>query len=430
MTSAVSYWKILTNRETGPLLLAANFGRLSGGLVPFGLVAFYTDRNEPVFAGIASVTFMVISSLTAPYKGRLVTRYSPRTAILPMSLIFALLVTAGVSLDVTGFGFAPAITGISAGSAFAPPTPAVVRSVWTNISDTQQMNRALHALDSTTEELTFAISPLITAFLWSTIGPFWSIPIGLFAGLIGNATIVWLASRPPASSRVLMTQPRTSQGCDNIENTNGTHKRALSLYLRPSATGLLLPMLGLGVVMGGLSLVLPSWAGENLGNQSASGLLLAIISFAGFAAGLVFGRLPERWVSARLQYQMSAALISVGALFFSLSDDIVGAICAAILIGVGMTPMFIASYAMVGDYFSGHEHTEINAALGSTFNIGDGLASLLCGFALVALATGQVLLLLGVCALALSFTAVFLPRVDRKREARGEAPVDEHNAAA
>lgn len=428
MTNSVSYLRIIADRETGPLLLAANFSRLSSGLVPFGLVAFYTDRGETSLAGIAAVTFMVALSLTAPYKGRFVTRFSPVTSIIPMSLLFSVVLVVGVSLDAAGAGFVPAIIGIAAGAACSPPTPAVVRSIWTNIAETQPMNRALHALDSTTEELTFAISPLITAVLWSTIGPFWSIPIGLTAGLLGNTAIVYLASRRSSTSRTFMTRRVNTTSREKALHAKQNSKKPFSLYLQPSATGLLLPMIGLGGVMGGLTLVLPSWAGENLGAQSASGVILGIISFVGFASGLIFGKLPDKWMSARSQYQVSAGLIAVGALVFAISSNLFGAILAAVLIGIGMTPMSIAAFTMVGDYFSGNAHTEINASLGASFNIGDGLASLLCGFALVTFGTGQVLLILGLCTLTLSAMSIILPRSSpNMEEQKDEVSVDEKN---
>ena len=61
MTSSHSYRRLIIDREIGPLLFAANFGRLSGGIVPFGLVAFYSDRQEYIHAGVASAVLMVVS---------------------------------------------------------------------------------------------------------------------------------------------------------------------------------------------------------------------------------------------------------------------------------------------------------------------------------------------------------------------------------
>lgn len=254
MTSSHSYRRLIIDREIGPLLFAANFGRLSGGIVPFGLVAFYSDRQEYIHAGVASAVLMVVSSLTAPYKGRLITRYSPRATIVPMSLVFALLLGTGVTLNASGASFVVAMAGIVSGAAVAPPTPAVVRAIWTNVAETPATNRALHALDSTTEELTFAISPLITSVLWATGGVFWSIPVGLCAGVLGNIAIVVLASRREASSHALMTRPLPGPPASNelFESVSVTSKR--SIYFQPAAVGLLLPMVGLGIAMGGAEL--------------------------------------------------------------------------------------------------------------------------------------------------------------------------------
>lgn len=328
-----------------------------------------------------------------------------------MSLVFALLLGTGVTLNASGASFVVAMAGIVSGAAVAPPTLAVVRAIWTNVAETPATNRALHALDSTTEELTFAISPLITSVLWATGGVFWSIPVGLCAGVLGNIAIVVLASRREASSHALMTRPLSGPPASNelFESVSVTSKR--SIYFQPAAVGLLLPMVGLGIAMGGLSLILPAWSGQNLGAEAISGVLLSVVSFAGFLAGIAFGKLPGGRVAARLQYQGAVALVAVGVLLFMVSEGIVLAVLGASCVGVGMTPMFIASYMMVGDYFADTSHTEINAALGSSFNIGSGIATTVCGFALVVLGTNNVLLALTICTIALAATSVLLPRV-------------------
>ncbi len=67
----ISYRSLLSSKDTARILLAINISRLSGGIVPFGLVAFYASRDDFSAAGIASAIFMVVGAFTAPYKVQL-----------------------------------------------------------------------------------------------------------------------------------------------------------------------------------------------------------------------------------------------------------------------------------------------------------------------------------------------------------------------
>lgn len=414
MSDRSSYRSLMTDRITGPLLAATNFGRLSGGLVPFGLVAFYSDRNEYLHAGVMSSAFMIISSLTAPYKGRLITRYSPLSTLLPLSLAFALITVTGIALDINGGAFPFAFIGVCVGAALVPPTPALVRAMWTAIATSTAMKRALHSLDSTTEELTFAISPLIIAALWSSVGPFWSIPLGLIAGVIGNVAILWWGMRPYARCYRLVTEPLPVS--DKSDDASIRRRRVLSVYRQRKAAGLLIPMLALGLAIGSLSLILPPWCERNLGAASISGVLLSIISFTGFLTGLCFGKFPENVLQVRTQYRLSVAFIVGAVALLTMGSGIVTAVVACILLGVGMTPMFIASFLLVSSYFATDTHTEMNAALGSSFNLGSGTASLIAGLALSQLGPSTVLIYVSLILVILGGTVLLLPHVPDEKE--------------
>ncbi|WP_353061696.1 hypothetical protein [Arcanobacterium hippocoleae] len=93
------YKEILSDREASPLLLAINFSRLAAGLVPFGLIALYASKHEYMFAGIASSLLMAAGALTAPYKGRLIMRFSPLRTIVPMSVGYCSFMALGAFLS-------------------------------------------------------------------------------------------------------------------------------------------------------------------------------------------------------------------------------------------------------------------------------------------------------------------------------------------
>lgn len=376
------YKDILSNKDAAPLLLAINFSRIAAGLVPFGLIALYSSKHEYAYAGIASSLLMATGALSAPYKGKLVMRFSPAKTIIPLSTGYCLLVATGAFLSYIDRPFYIAIIFLFLGNLIAPPTPALVRTLWTRIASDDDYNRALHALDSVTEELVFAITPLITAFLWSAVGAFWAIPVGLLCGFTGTSAIIFFAGRKNATTREMIYRQNTS---DTSSCKDTATSRSKSIYLNRITWGILGPMLGLGAAMGALSILLTNWSEVSLGEQSASGIILSIISFSGFFAGLLFGKLKTRALSTGTQYTIASLAIGIGMLFISLGMGVTFVVVGAIILGSAMTVMFIASFILIGEHYQTLEQTEMNAAIGSSFDIASGISNLSAGFLLSSL---------------------------------------------
>lgn len=409
-----NYRKLCFGRETGPLLFAINFGRLASGLVPFGLIAFYASINEYMFAGVATSVLMAVGALSAPYKGRIVARYSPRSTVVPLSIASCTFTALGVVTSFIGGSFVVALTFMITGTLLSPPTPALMRSIWTRIALDQDTNRALHALDSTTEELIFAVTPLVTAAFWATIGPFWAIPLGLVCGLLANIIIIVFAGRPTSLTYDLICKP-------TVETDDGRpraiHRSAISAYFSAGSLGLLGPVFGLGVSMGGLSILLPKWAEVHVGASSVSGVLLSIVSLSGFFAGLLVGKISVRSMSPKSQYRVAALLVAAGTIQFWLADSLQVAVVAAVLLGVGMTSIFISSFVLVGELYPDDEHIEMNAAVGSAFDLGSGAAGLGAGALVTAISVGGAMAYLCPAVIALSLTS-FLIGKRSKQSAR------------
>lgn len=146
------------------LLAAAALARLAGGMVPFGAVALFSQRHDFGAAGAALAASLIATSLTAPQRGRLVDRFSPRTVLPLMALGFA----AAVCLAALAAGghapIALPVTLLALASALAPPTTAVLRTIWSVIATDDREASAFHALDSVLEEITFTVSPLLVRF--------------------------------------------------------------------------------------------------------------------------------------------------------------------------------------------------------------------------------------------------------------------------
>lgn len=409
--STVKYRELLSSRDIASVLTVVNIGRLSSGVVPFGIVAYFTDKHAYAQAGIASSVFMVVTALTAPAKGRMISRLSPKVTLLPMSILYALACAAGILLA-DQLPFVVVLAFILTGGACAPPTGAVVRSLWTEIAgDNDAENRALHSLDSVSEEFTFAIAPVITAAIWAWAGAVWAVPIGGVLTIVGTALLLAVGLTGSAPTRHVLTQ-QLQPDAPTAKPTGfrGRCAHAVAAYRSRAAVGLLVPMLGLGAAMGALSIVLPAWASNHVGSPAFSGVLLGVVSLAGAIAGLVAPKLPTAHLSDVRQYQLAAGTVAISMVVFAVSGSVAVSLIAAVLLGVGMTPMFISAYVLVGKIARKQDHTEINAALGSGFNLGDGLTGLVIGV-LITLTSGAVALGVFAAVVAvLASAAGLLPR--------------------
>ncbi|WP_353065988.1 hypothetical protein [Arcanobacterium hippocoleae] len=132
--------------------------------------------------------------------------------------------------------------------------------------------------------------------------------------------------------------------------------------------------------MGALSILLTKWSEASLGEQSASGIFLSIISFSGFFAGLFFGKIKPRSLSISSQYQIASLSIAVGVVFISLGSRLLFVVIGSIVLGSAMTIMFIISFVLIGEHYREAQQTEMNAAIGASYDISSGLSNLSAGF--------------------------------------------------
>src|SRR4029077_3499864 len=89
----------------------------------------------------------------------------------------------------------------------APPTSPLVRSAWTRIAADDSANRALHALDSVSEEFVFAVAPVLTSAVWLWWGAVWAVPVGALMEITGAALVLAVGLRRGYEARPVFTDP-------------------------------------------------------------------------------------------------------------------------------------------------------------------------------------------------------------------------------
>jgi MFS family permease len=396
-----TYSGILRRRGLAGLLGAAMIGRLTSGMVPFGAVALYSDQQRYTAAGLAFATFLIAGALTGPWRGRLVDRHSAVRVLPALTIPFVGLVTVAALTSSLPWAII-SIAGFGLAAALSPPGGAVLRTVWTAISLTEDEKKALHSLDSVLEELTFVISPLVVSAIWVTASPRLATTIGGMTAAVSITLLILFAK--VAGTGVWQAFTHLAPTAADPVVGDGVPKARRSLVRERNGIALLAPMAGLGLALGVVGVLMPAWAAQHY-RPELSGVLLSVISAGGTLSGLVYGKVslkPSRWV----QYAAAGTLVAAGVITLAATQLLAVGLLATLIIGIGMTPMFIIGYLLVGDAVPRARLTETNSALRSAYNIGSGggaasigLLVTLTSIPLSLLATAAVVLTLSACSL-------------------------------
>ena len=368
--NAISYRTLLNKPGFVGLLFAVSVGRLASGLVPFGLMAIFAQGEKFMLAGGVSAIFMLVTALSGPWRGRCVDRYSARRA-LPL---LACASGTAIALGFAAFHFAAnawvGVALVCLGGAMVPVNGAVVRSIWSLIAPSEAERKAMHALDSLAEESVHVLSPLVVAAIWLLVGPDWAVLLGCLAIGGGTGLLFWFghAAGPEVAAVLLRKNPPKTK---NLLAKSG-------IVFTPAWIALTLPMFGFAMCMGFASINFAAWASTNY-VTSLTGVLAAMTSVGGIVGGLIYGKVRISTQAATKLYLIMPAFVGLFTLpmFFSNALFVAGSV--ALLVGLVMTPMFIAAYVGIPNSFSKENFNEANASIGSAYNLGSGMGALLAG---------------------------------------------------
>ncbi|WP_250032670.1 MFS transporter [Paractinoplanes maris] len=398
MTEPTGFLSLLRDSRVAGIIGAVSIGRLAAGMVPFGMIAIYTSKNELGWAGGSFAAFLIGAAVAGPHKGALVDRFGARRMLVPMAVAFAVVATAAALLAQHGGvgAYAAALVLTASAAILAPPNSAVLRSVWTEVAGPDAgKNTRLHALDSVVEEATFVVAPLLTSGIWLVVGAQWAVIAGGLCALVGT---VWFrglihrigAHRVSTGSRPPGDRPR---------------QRTIGVLLSRNGAALLVPMIAVGLAMGALSVGYPAWALRHA-NAELAGVLVALDSVGGILAGIVYGHLSSRRPGPWVRYFTGILILCTGVLVVAVSQTIPVVVIGSFLVGAALTPMYIVAYTLVGAAFPDDRHTAVNAAIGSSYNLGSGVAALAAGAALGIWSLPATLIVVALATLALGAIAL------------------------
>lgn len=275
---------------------SALLGRLSNGTVCLSLLLAAKDTTGSYrVAGAVTALFGLSSVLLSPARARLVDRWGPRRALVPLAAAYALLLAALAWLTWRpgASGSAIAALALAAGCCI-PPLGPVMRSLWSTMLPDRLMLQRAYSLDGVAEELLFVSGPLIVGLLVRAAVP--------AAGIAASAALVLVGTLAFVSSPVARTVrgssgPRPAGGpSDGLsdgpsEAPTGGPAAGRGGSWSSGLGGVVVVAAGVGAGLGGLDLLVVAFA-DQLHQSGAVSWVLAAMSTGSALGGWRTARWP------------------------------------------------------------------------------------------------------------------------------------------
>ncbi|MFC7404212.1 MFS transporter [Georgenia alba] len=340
---------------------AGLLARFAVPMMSIGIVLMLSElTGSYTTAGTVSATYVLSQAAGAPQLSRLVDRYGQARVMRPSLAVSAL---ALVALIIASVGSAPlwttyacaVIAGVTTGS-----MGSLVRARWTAVTETpHQLHRAF-SLESSLDELTFVIGPVIATALATQVAP-WSATAAC-AGLLVGGGFAFLALR----STEPVPHPRP-----------GPDERTGPRVLSPAVLGLVVVFVFVGGIFGSSEVAVVAFTDE-LGQAGAAGPLLGVFALGSFLAGLAYG--ARTWLGPAWRRMLATVtVLGVGAVLFLLVESIVVMGAVMLVTGLSIAPTIINGNTLVQHLVDRRRLTEGLSWLHTGINLGVSAGAALGG---------------------------------------------------
>jgi MFS family permease len=345
----------------GPVV-ATVLARFPIGLNGLAILLFVENVTDSFgIAGLATGALALGVAVGAPIQGRLVDR-AGRALMIPMAIGHAASLGA---LWLLGTLDSPAavlvVLPFLAGLGF-PPTSSVLRSLWPRLlRDRSDLVSSAYALDSVLIETIFILGPLAVAAIVVAVGP--QAALGLSAACVLAGTITFVAQLSAVDER------RTAE-----------HERhLLGALTSDGVRTLVLSTFPVGVCLGANEVALPAFS-EAEGSEALAGVLIAMLSAASVAGGLLYG--ARSWRASLPDLHMRFAIFLPLAFLPLLAAPSIPAMALLVIpAGAVIAPLLASRNELVGRVAPSGAATEAFTwplmALTSGIALGSGLAGAL-----------------------------------------------------
>lgn len=346
---------------------AALTGRLSYGLVALAMMLTTTHATGSLAAaGTVMALFGAASVFLSPVRAALIDRHGARRALIPMSSLYAGLLTA---FAVTAWRpGAPALAigalAVAAG-ACTPPLGPTMRTVWSRLVPDEALLRRAYSLDGVLEEILFVSGPLVVGAVVQGAPP--AAAVVLSALLVWSGTLAFVMSPAVADIR-----PDTVK-----EARAGRRRQGGRALARPVVVAL-----GVGLSLGAVDLLVVAFAEQHHHRAATAAWVLAALSLGSALGGLLNGAVDGRLSpGARLPLTAGGLGLALLAAAFApgLGTLTVAVACAGLFVAPALTTSYLVADAAAPAGFRTQAGAWVNTAVNAGSSGGAAGVGLLLG---------------------------------------------------
>lgn len=401
-THRPSYRVVLRTPGIRSAFLASIIGRLSLATSGLALVFLLEDATASfTIAGIVTAALGLANVVATPWRSRLIDRFGQLRVLSTLGAAHAASLVA-LALMPTASLAALVAVGVVAGAS-SPPFGATMRVVWSAALPAGPARTRGFSLDAVSEEVTFAVGPLLAAALVALSSP--------LAALILSAVCVSVGSG-------LFVVSRLSRAQRGSHHADATEPAAVSPLRTRGFVPVICVVTAPGLILGAIELAAPALA-IDAHAPALAGVLLAVFAGSSALGGLLFGTLRVPGSRATQLVTLVLAL-----LVFASAAGLVGGVVAGIvgfaLAGLCLAPILIVGYLAADDLTDARVRTEASSWINTAINFGAAVGAVVYGVLTDVAAPGSALT--GTAIAAAVIAGVAVPFLWRSHRAAGRSP--------
>jgi MFS family permease len=310
-------------------LASSVLGRLPIGIATLAILIFLQSRTGSfALAGSAAALYVLGLATVAPFLGRAIDRFGPRSVLVASAVIYPLMLAALVGLALEGADQEwIAFTAFVAGAAF-PPITVCMRALYPRLLPDPALLQTAYSVDSALIETIFIIGPILVALFASSGYPHGSVLFAAVCAAGGN--VVFLRSpairqwtiHPSAGQRSLLGPLR--------------HQRLLAVFAA---------VVFHSVAFGLYEIAVTAFAAERKA-PAAAGVILAFASFGSALGVIIYGAHEWRMPISR-QFLVAVALMAFGLLMLAPVEDLYAFALLSVVACAPMAPVMASQSTLI-----------------------------------------------------------------------------------
>ncbi|MER6021905.1 MFS transporter [Streptomyces anulatus] len=370
---SASALRLLASPPVRGLLTIAFLARTTSAVLPITLLLALAHSHGYTRAALVAGAYTFVIAFCAPLRGRLLDRLGAHCMLTLMGVTTAMvlgLVACSIELVWPWWTTLPLVI---AATLTSPPLNAALRSSWRHLATDEAQLKAVHSADSVLEEAGFVLAPLAAGIAITALGPHHAYEAA--AACFITVTVLYLTAAH--RHQLGTTRPAPNRAAPATAGSSRRRRRWLGALAVPGMSAILLPLLVMGCIFGGTSVLVPAY----LQNQHATlwlGPLLAATSIGGVIGGIVYATLE--WNSGLWRkYQLLTLGFALPSTLLFLARPLWLLASLLFLAGLFVTPLFINAFLLIDATTTDDTRVEANTWVGASTDIPNGIMAVIIG---------------------------------------------------